>query len=133
MVVRRSEFPLIVVFILHIILSERLPTGLWRGFQPPCCCFEVKSVVVVVVEVGLVGHGRGGEAEGEVGVLCGIPGVLSMAEGEGGMVTAVDMVVEVVVEEVKDMVWMVGTAVDMVVEMVGTAVAMELLVVVEVM
>ena len=52
-----------------------------------------------------------------MGVLCGIPGVLSMAEGEGGM-TAVDMLVE----EVKDMVWMVGTAVDM-----------ELLVVVEVM
>ena len=51
-----------------------------------------------------------------------------MAEGEGGMVTSVDMVVEVVVEEVKDMVVMVGTVVDMV-EMVGTAVAMELLVV----
>ena len=48
--------------------------------------------------VDLADHGRGEEAEGGVGVRCGIPGVLPMAGGEGGM-TAVDMLVE----EVKDM------------------------------
>ena len=64
---------------------------------------------MVVVAVGSVGHGRGGEVGADSGLRRGTPGVLSTVEAEGGMVTVtvvdmavVDTEVEAVAEEVED-------------------------------